>query len=92
MLANRTVSPVTVSTIKGRPVAYFTGLVLLATAAMMVFPVFADLYYGSNDWRAFAFAGVFTTVPGALLAYFNKGALKSGVSAIFDAPRRPLQG
>ncbi|MND52812.1 Trk system potassium uptake protein TrkH [compost metagenome] len=80
MPANRAVSITANSTITGRPLAYFTGLVLLATAAMMMFPAIADLYYGNNDWKAFAFAGLLTTVPGALLTYFNKGALKTGLS------------
>lgn len=63
-----------------RPLAYFTGLVLLATAAMMLFPALADFYFGSDDWRAFAFAGVLTVIPGSILAYLNKGALSAGLS------------
>lgn len=62
-----------------KPVAYFCGIVLLATATMMAFPMLADLYFGNEDWKAFAFAGVLTFIPGMSLVYFTKGSLKAGL-------------
>src|SRR5690554_3715998 len=62
-----------------KPVAYFCGIVLLATATMMAFPMLADLYFGNEDWKAFAFAGVLTFIPGMSLVYLTKGSLKAGL-------------
>ena len=63
-----------------KPVAYLSGIVLLATAAAMVFPMLADFYFGNEDWKAFAFAGVLTWIPGTALVYSTRGSLKAGLS------------
>ena len=34
------------------PVVHVIGLVLLATAGMMLFPLIVDLAYGNADWTA----------------------------------------
>lgn len=59
---------------------YLVGLVLLATAAMMLFPMAVDIYYGSSDWVAFAVAAVLTAVVGGVLAYGCRGVLKTGLT------------
>ena len=61
-----------------KPVGYLTGLVLLATAAMMVFPALADVYYRNDDWKAFAFSAAISGVFGGWLVYANHGTLKAG--------------
>lgn len=63
-----------------KPVAYFTGVVLLATSVMMIFPMLIDLYLGSDDWKAFAFASALTFIPGLALFHRNRGALKAGLT------------
>lgn len=63
-----------------KPVGYFTGLVLVATSLMMIFPLLVDVYFGSDDWKAFAYASVLTLVPGLLLLRGNRGALNAGLT------------
>lgn len=61
-----------------KPVFYMVGTVLLATAGMMLFPMLADIYYGSNDWSAFAAAAVVSAGLGIALTHSNRRALKAG--------------
>lgn len=79
-LQKKAVQPKAISARGFKPVAYFTGVVLLATSVMMIFPMLLDLYLESDDWKAFAFASVLTFVPGMALIYGNKGALKAGLT------------
>lgn len=80
IVTKKTVAGSAISIRGAKPVAYFTGAVLVATAAMMIFPALVDLYFGSEDWKAFAFAAAITIIPGAALLIGNKGALKAGLS------------
>lgn len=63
-----------------RPILFLVGLVLLATAAMMLFPMFADIYYRSTDWRAFAIASSISAGVGGFLTYSNRRSLKAGLT------------
>ncbi|MGD9804102.1 MAG: TrkH family potassium uptake protein [Hyphomicrobiaceae bacterium] len=63
-----------------RPVFYLVGIVLLATAGMMVLPFVVDLSYGNRDWRAFAIAAAISSAAGVPLTYLNRRALKSGLT------------
>jgi len=63
-----------------KPVAYFTGVVLLATSVMMIFPMLVDLYVGNVDWQAFAFASALTFIPGLALVRGTRGSLKAGLT------------
>jgi trk system potassium uptake protein TrkH len=69
------------STIPGvRPVLHLVGMVLMATAVMMLFPLAIDLYYGDADWQAFGVASAVAAVLGASMTFLNPGALKAGLT------------
>jgi len=74
------VSRVSMSSPGLKPVQFLVGLVLLATAAMMLFPLLIDIYYRNSDWRAFAIASVLSTSIGGLLTYTGHGSLKAGLT------------
>src|SRR5690554_1645801 len=63
-----------------KPVLHLTGLVLLATAAMMVFPMIVDIYYRHADWQAFAAAAMLSAVIGGLLVRYSRKSLKTGLT------------
>lgn len=63
-----------------RPVLYLLGLVLLATAGMMLIPMTVDLVLGFRDWQAFAWSAAGGGLLGGALVYFLKGALGEGLS------------
>lgn len=63
-----------------RPVLSLVGMVLLATAAMMVLPLIADLYYGNADWRTFGIAATLTALSGAGAVYWGRGAARGGLT------------
>ncbi|MGV6876630.1 TrkH family potassium uptake protein [Pseudochelatococcus sp. B33] len=63
-----------------RPIAYFVGIILLATSAMMLLPLLVDVYFGNRDWQAFAFAILVSLIVGGMLTCRNKGALKAGLT------------
>ena len=63
-----------------KAILFLVGLVLLATAAMMLFPMAVDVYYGSDDWQAFAASSVLTALAGAALTYNSRRALKTGLT------------
>jgi trk system potassium uptake protein TrkH len=51
-----------------RPVGYVVGLLLVALAAMMLFPAALDLATGDRNWMAFAQSAVVTALTGAAVA------------------------
>jgi trk system potassium uptake protein TrkH len=51
-----------------RPVGYVIGLLLVALAAMMLFPIALDLAAGNANWLSFLEAGIVTALCGGLLA------------------------
>jgi len=63
-----------------RPVFYLLGLVLLATAGMMVIPMSVDLALGFPDWKAFAWSSFGGGLLGGALVYSLRGALAGGLS------------
>lgn len=63
-----------------RPILFLVGLVLLATAAMMLFPLLVDIYYRNPDWRAFSLASALSAGLGGLLAYIGRRSLKAGLT------------
>lgn len=63
-----------------RAVLFLVGLVLLATAAMMLVPLVVDIHYGSEDWRAFALSLVVTALTGGALVYNSRGTLRAGLT------------
>ena len=63
-----------------KPVLHLTGLVLLATAATMVFPMIVDIYYRHADWQAFAAAAMVSAVIGGLLVRYSRKSLKTGLT------------
>ncbi|MDR4127142.1 TrkH family potassium uptake protein [Yanghanlia caeni] len=63
-----------------KAILFLVGQVLLATAAMMLFPMVVDVYYGSDDWRAFAASSILTALIGASLIYNSRRALKTGLT------------
>ncbi len=63
-----------------RPILFLVGWMLLATAAMMLFPMFVDIYYRSSDWRAFAIACVLSASIGGLLTHKGRRSLKTGLT------------
>lgn len=78
----RVITPiVAVSAIPGvAPVVHLVGMVLIATAFMMLFPMLVDLYYGDSDWRAFCIASALSAIIGAVMTFSTRGALKSGLT------------
>lgn len=62
------------------PVAHLIGVVLLATAGMMLFPLVADVLYDNEDWKAFAFAAAITAVLGGGAMAMSRGALQAGLT------------
>lgn len=74
------IAPLHKSTPGFKAVFYLVGLVLVATAGMMLFPMAVDLYYGNREWRVFAASALVTASVGACLAYGSKGALKDGLT------------
>ncbi|WP_326523187.1 TrkH family potassium uptake protein [Sphingomonas sp.] len=63
-----------------RPVAYLVGQVLLATAAMMVFPLIIDVVQHNPDWQAFAVAAGLSSAVGGLLSWWGRGTVASGLT------------
>ncbi|AEC19666.1 K+ transporter Trk [Pusillimonas sp. T7-7] len=59
---------------------FLVGLVLLATAAMMLVPMAVDIYYGSEDWRAFALSLGLTVLIGGVLVHYSRRPLKVGLT------------
>lgn len=63
-----------------KAVLFLVGLVLLATSAMMLFPMSVDVFYGSDDWQAFAASSLLTALIGAFLTYNGRRALMAGLT------------
>ena len=63
-----------------RPVLYLLGLVLLATAGMMLIPMTVDLARGSRDWQAFAWSSLGGGIAGGGLIYYLRGAMEEGLT------------
>jgi trk system potassium uptake protein len=63
-----------------KPVLYLTGLVLLTTSGMMVFPMVADIFYRNSDWQAFASAAMLSAVIGGLMIRYSRKSLKAGLT------------
>ncbi|HRO49525.1 MAG TPA: TrkH family potassium uptake protein [Hyphomicrobium sp.] len=61
-----------------KPVLYIVGLVLLSTAAMMMFPMAVDIYFANSGWKSFAAASALSAVVGSALAVGCQGSLHSG--------------
>ena len=59
------------------PVVHVIGLVLLATAGMMLFPLIADLAYGNADWTAFAWSAAVAGVMGAASSWKGRCGRRS---------------
>lgn len=74
------VSRVSMSVPGMKPILFLVGLVLLATAAMMTFPLFVDIYYRNSDWRAFALASTLSAGIGGVLIYSSRKSLKAGLT------------
>jgi trk system potassium uptake protein TrkH len=56
-----------------RPVLYVIGIFLSIQAASMIFPMLADLYMGSPDWKVFFLSMVITAFFGGALILSNAG-------------------
>lgn len=63
-----------------KAVLFLVGLMLLATAGMMLFPIIADIYYGSSNWQAFVVSCVVTAALGGTLTYRSRRSLKAGLT------------
>ncbi len=63
-----------------RPVLYLLGLVLLATAGMMLIPMSVDLALGFRNWKAFGWSSLGGALLGGSMVYFLRGALGDGLS------------
>jgi trk system potassium uptake protein len=63
-----------------RPVLYIVGLVLLATAGMMLLPMAADIYFANPGWKVFAVAATLSAAIGISLAVACRGTLQTGMS------------
>ena len=51
-----------------RPVFFVVGLMIAALGVAMFAPMVVDYSYNDRSWRAFAIAGILTTLIGAMLA------------------------
>lgn len=67
-------------TTKLKPVLFLVGLILLITAGMMLLPMSVDLYYGSEDWRAFAASCALSAVIGSILTYTSRKSPNTGLT------------
>ncbi|MDA5093509.1 TrkH family potassium uptake protein [Aliiroseovarius sp. KMU-50] len=63
-----------------RPVAYVTGMLLLALGISMLIPMGIDLVYGSEDWLVFLESSVLTTLVGGSLALATANGVGRGLS------------
>ncbi len=63
-----------------KPVLYLVGMVLMATAGMMLFPMLVDIYYWNRDWLSFAAASLLSGVIGYGLVYTSRKSLKAGLT------------
>lgn len=63
-----------------KPVLFLVGLVLLATSGMMLLPMLVDVYYGSQDWRAFAVSFVLSALVGGVLTASSRNSLEAGLT------------
>ncbi|ODT82542.1 MAG: potassium transporter TrkH [Pelagibacterium sp. SCN 64-44] len=63
-----------------KPVLYLVGMVLIATAVMMLFPLLADIYHGDADWHAFAIASALAASLGIVMVFFGRGTLQAGLT------------
>lgn len=63
-----------------RPVAYVTGLLLLALGISMLIPMGIDFVYGSDDWMVFLQSAVLTTLVGGSMALASANGVGRGLS------------
>lgn len=54
-----------------RPILYVTGILLCALSVSMLFPLFADLIMGHEDWKVFLMCFIFTAFFGGALVLTN---------------------
>src|SRR5690554_4052791 len=67
-------------TTKLKPVLFLVGLILLVTSGMMLLPMLVDLYYGNQDWRAFAASCALSALIGGVLTYTSRKSLRAGLT------------
>ena len=63
-----------------RPVAYVTGLLVMALGVSMLIPMGIDLLYGSADWLVFLESAVLTTLVGGSMALATANGVGRGLS------------
>ncbi len=63
-----------------RPVAYVTGLLVMALGISMLIPMGIDLIYGSADWLVFLESAVLTTLVGGSMALATANGVGRGLS------------
>ncbi|UWQ07201.1 TrkH family potassium uptake protein [Aliiroseovarius crassostreae] len=63
-----------------RPVAYVTGLLLLALGFSMLIPMGIDLLYGSADWLVFLESALLTMLVGGSMALASANGVGRGLS------------
>ncbi|WP_424944334.1 TrkH family potassium uptake protein [Aliiroseovarius crassostreae] len=63
-----------------RPVAYVTGLLLLALGIAMLIPMGIDLVYDSDDWLVFLESALLTSLVGGSMALASANGVGRGLS------------
>lgn len=63
-----------------RPVFYVVGLLVAALGVTMLFPMFADLWYGNGHWFTFLQSAVLTIVFGGMVALSSANGISGGLS------------
>ena len=63
-----------------KPLMPIVGLILLSAAALMLLPLFVDLYDDNNDWQAFATSFAITATLGVFLLRGHRRALSKALS------------
>ena len=56
-----------------RPILYVNGILLSVLSLSMVFPMLADFYFGSDDWKVFMMCIIITSFFGGALILGNMG-------------------
>lgn len=77
---NRNTALQSLSATSVKPILFLIGLVLLATSGMMLLPMSVDIYYGNQDWRAFAASSALSALVGGTFTYSCRRSLKAGLT------------
>jgi trk system potassium uptake protein TrkH len=63
-----------------RPIGYVIGILVAAMGASMSLPLVVDLYFGNDEWQAFAVSSFVTALSGLLMMFACANGVRQGLS------------